>query len=145
MANVLRISAVVLLAIVAAGCGGAARPEKTASRGVPRALAQDWEGKAAAIAAAASAGEDCRARQLAAALQDEVERTRHKLPLRLRSPLLSGVTALADRTTCSRVVVQPPHKKAPRPEPKPHPPKAHGHDKGDDRDHRKGHGKGHGG
>jgi hypothetical protein len=144
MANVLRIlSAVALLAIVAAGCGGAARPEKTASRGVPRALAQEWEGQAAAIAAAATAGDDCRARQLASSLQDEVEQSQHRLPLRLRSPLVTGVTALADRTTCSPVA-HPLHKKAPKPETKP-PPKPHGHDKGGDKDHGKGHGKGHGG
>lgn len=138
------LSAALLLAFVTAGCGGAARPEK-ASRGVPHALAQEWEGKAAAIAAAASAGDDCRARQLAASLRNEVEQSRRKLPLRVRSPLVIGVTALADRTTCPQVTTRPLHREAPKPETKPHPPKHHGHDKGGDKDHHKGQGKGHGG
>ena len=134
MTRMLRIlSAVILLAIVA-GCGGSA-PEKTASPGLPRALAQDWEGQAAAIAAAAAAGQDCHARQLAASLQSEVEQSQHKLPLRLRTPLVTGVTALAARTTCTPVVVPPAHKKEP-------PPK--GHEKGGDKGHDHGHDKGHG-
>jgi hypothetical protein len=130
---VLRIvSAVALLVVVAAGCGGAARPQDSAARGVPRALAQDWEGQASAIANAAAAGNDCRAMHLAASLRAEVAAARHKLPLRLRSPLLTGVNALAARiSTCTRVVTvpaQPPK----GPEPKPKPPKPHappGHDK----------------
>lgn len=102
---------------------------------MPRALAQEWEGQASAIAAAAAAGNDCRAMRLAASLRTEVTASRHKLPLRLRSPLLTGVNALADRvSTCTRVVtVQIPAKgpappKGPKPKP-PHGPPGHGNHK----------------
>ena len=139
MGHVLRIvSAAAVLAVIVAGCGGSAAPQRSASRGVPRALAQDWEGRAAAIAAAASAGNSCRARHLARALRIDVARSRHKLPYRLRSPLLTGVSALADRITCTPVVTNPaPPKKPPKgPHPKPKPPKHHG-PHGDDKGHDK--------
>jgi hypothetical protein len=134
MGNVLRIfSVAALLAVSAAGCGGATRPQRAALRGVPPVLAQDWEGQASAIASAASAGNSCRALHLAASLRDDVAASKHRLPLRLRSPLLTGVNALADRITCTPVAT--PLKKPPEPPkgPKPGPPKPHGppgHDKG---------------
>lgn len=72
--------------------------------------------------------------RLAASLRDEVTAARHKLPLRLRSPLLAGVNALADRiSTCIRVqvvTVQSPPAKGPGPKP-PHGPPGHGHGHGD--------------
>jgi hypothetical protein len=139
MAKVLRIlSGAALLVVVVAGCGGAA-PRGSASQRLPRALAQDWEGQASAIATAADAGNDCRAMRLAASLSAEVAASRHKLPVRLRSPLLTGVNDLADRiSTCTRIVtvpVQPKPPKGPKPPPKPKPPKPHppGHDKGHDK------------
>jgi hypothetical protein len=102
---------------------------------MPRALAQEWAGQASAIASAAAAGDDCRAMQLAASLRDEVSASRYKLPPRLRTPLLTGVNALADRiSTCTRVVTVetlpqgPP--KGPKPKPPPGPPKHH-HGHGD--------------
>lgn len=115
---------VALLAVVA-GCGAASRPQTSASRGVPRALAQEWAGQASAIASASAAGNDCQAMRLAASLRDEVTASKHKVPLRLRSPLLTGVTALADRiSTCTRVVTVPtPPPKGPKPKP------PHGHHK----------------
>jgi hypothetical protein len=137
MAHVLRIlSAAALLGVVLAGCGGAGAPQRSAFRGVPPALAQDWEGQASAIATAASAGNSCRALHLAALLRADVAKSQSKVPYRLRSPLLTGVNALADRITCTPVVAKPsPPKKEPKP--KPPPPKApkppHGHDKGHDK------------
>src|SRR3954453_18131817 len=123
MAKVLRtLPALALLAIVATGCGGAS-PERAATRGVPRALAQAWEGQADAIATAAAAGNDCRARRLAASLRADVRNSAHKLPLRLRSPLLTGVTSLADRISCTPVTE--PTTPAKKPEP-PKPPGHHG-------------------
>ena len=128
------VSAVALFAVVAAGCGGAARPQRSAAHGMPQALAREWERQASAIAAAAAAGNDCRAMRLAASLRAAVTAFRHKLPLGLRSPLLTGVNALADRiSTCTRVVtVQTPTKpkppgppKGPKPKP-PHGPPGHG-------------------
>jgi hypothetical protein len=100
---------------------------------VPQALAQDWEGQVSAIATAASAGDSCRALQLASSLRADVAASKDKLPSRLRTPLLSGVNALADRITCT-----PP---SPRKPPKP-PQERHG-----DRGHHghRGHGEGDGG
>jgi hypothetical protein len=140
-ARVLRIlAAAALLAVVVTGCGSAARPERAASRGLPRALARGWERQAAAIAAAAALGNDCRAQRLAISLRDDVVQSQNRLPLRLRSPLRVGVNSLAERTACTPVATttpppkesQPPHK-GPEPKP-PKPPKKHGphgHDKGD--------------
>lgn len=110
-----------LLAVIAAGCGGAAPSQSSASDRIPQPLARAWEGQASAIATAASAGEGCRAMRLAASLREEVTAARRKLPLRLRSPLLTGVNALADRiSTCTRVrvvTVQTPPPKGPKPKP----------------------------
>jgi hypothetical protein len=126
MGQVLRIvPTAALLAVVLAGCGGGAPPQRSAFRGVPSALAQDWERQASAIAAAASAGNSCLASQLAVALRTDVTRSQQKLPPRLRLPLLTGVIALADRTTCP-----PPVTSVPRKPPKP-PPEKHGHHKHD--------------
>jgi hypothetical protein len=136
MLKVLRIlSVAALLVAVVAGCGNAA-PQRSAANGVPRALARQWETQASAIATAAAAGNECRAMHLAASLRTEVAGSRHKLPLRLRSPLLTGVNALAARvSTCTQVVTVPVQPKPPE-EPKhnPEPPKHHhGHHKGDDK------------
>jgi hypothetical protein len=94
---------------------------------VPRTLAQDWEGQASAIAAAAAAGDDCRALQLATALRGDVTTAQSRVPSRLRRPLVHSVTELADRLTCTP---PPPTTQAspkkPKPPPKP-PHKEHGH------------------
>jgi hypothetical protein len=126
MVKVLRIlSATLLLVVVAAGCGGAARPQRSAFHGVPPALAQDWEGKASGIAAAASAGNSCRALQLANALRADVVASKDRVPSRLRPPLLTSVRALADRIKCTPVVQTPPKRPAPPKEPKPKEPHEH--------------------
>jgi hypothetical protein len=128
MATVLRIlSATALLVIVAAGCGGAAQTQRSAFHGVPRALARDWEGQASAIAAAASAGNSCRALQLANALRADVVASKDKLPSRLRPPLLTSVNALAGRIKCTPVVQTPPTKPTPPKKPKPKEPHEHDH------------------
>lgn len=137
--NVLKaVSVAALVVAVVAGCGGGDRPQRSVAHGVPRTLAQAWEARAAAIASAARAGNSCRAQRLAASLRDDVVSSEHKLPPRLRTPLLTGVNALADRITCTRVVTVPTPSKKPPPKPKPNPkpPKPHGppgHDKGHDR------------
>ena len=111
------LSAVALLAVVAAGCG-AAQTRSSAHHGVPRALAQRWEARASAIAAAANAGDDCQALHLATSLRADVVATEQQVPRRLRAPLVTGVTALADRITCT----------PPPPATKPEKPPKHGHD-----------------
>ena len=130
------VSAAALLVLVAAGCGGAAGRQKPAFQGVPRTLAQTWEGQAAAIAAAAAAGNNCRALQLTDSLRVDVVAAKDRLPARLRPPLLTGVNALANRITCTPA----PRKELPKPPkgPKP-PPERHGHG------HRGHHGHGGGG
>ena len=132
MVRVLRIlSGAALLVVVLAGCGGAA-PQGSASQRLPRALAQDWAAQASAIATAADAGNECRAMRLAASLSADVAASRHKLPVRLRSPLLTGVNDLAARiSTCTRIVtvpVQPKPSKGPKSKPPPHEPGHKGHD-----------------
>ena len=134
------LSAAALLAVLAAGCGGSALPER-ASHGVPRGLARSWADRAEAIAAAASAGDDCRARDLARSLRDDVVQARHKVPLRLQSPLLVSVNSLADRIECTPVATNPAPPEKPHPPhegPKHKPPKKHGphhHHKRDDKGH----------
>jgi hypothetical protein len=105
---VLRIlSAAALFAVVAVGCAGTAPPQRLAVRGVPRALARDWERQASAIASAAAAGNSCNALHLANALRSGVIARQHELPRRLRTPLLTGVNNLAERITCVPTVPAP--------------------------------------
>jgi hypothetical protein len=87
-------------------------------------LAQAWEGQASAIAHAASAGNSCRALQLASSLRADVVSSQQRVPSHLRSALLTGVNALADRITCTPAPTQP--TKPPK-GPKPKPPKPHDH------------------
>ena len=134
--KVLRIVSLAALVVgVAAGCGGASRPQQPRLHGVPHRLAQAWEGQASQIAAAASAGDSCRAMHLADSLRDQVRAAEHKLPPRLRSPLVIGVDRLADGLTCTvTTMVTVPQK------PKPKPPGKHDHH--DDHGHRGGGGDG---
>ena len=127
------VSALALLAIVAAGCGGAARTRDAVRHGVPRQLAQEWATQASTIAAAAAAGNSCRARRLAGSLRSDVISADGRVPGRLRIPLLRSVNSLADRITCTPPPTTVPVTPAPPPGPKPKPPKHddHGHDHGD--------------
>lgn len=129
--------AAALVVLVVAGCGGGAGPQKAALHGVPNALAQDWAAQASEIAAAAAARNDCHAQALANSLRAQVMQKRHLLPLRLRSPLVTGVDSLVASTTCTRTVVEtttqapPPH--GLKPLHKPHDHGHHGHgDQGGD-------------
>ena len=127
------VSAAVVVVLVAAACGSSARPDRTTARGVPRALASVWAAQASQIAETARAGDGCSAHQLANTLRDEIVAKQAELPVRLSSPLLMGVNALADRIVCEvppqTVTVSdkkpPPHEPKPKPPPKPPPPKHH--------------------
>jgi hypothetical protein len=135
MPKVVRIAAgMALLVVFAAGCGSATGPHSAAVHGIPRALAQDWEGRASAIADAASAGNSCRALQLAASLRHDVVTSEHEVPLRLRLPLRTGVNALADRITCTPAAKPKPPEHPPK-KPKPKPPRRHGPHGHDEEDH----------
>jgi hypothetical protein len=92
---------VTLLVLVAAGgCGGSARPDGSAARGLPRVLADEWARQASAVADAAATGDTCRAAQLASALRTDIIEKESKVPARLQPALLTGVNALADRIVC---------------------------------------------
>ncbi|HEU5476518.1 MAG TPA: hypothetical protein VFU64_01665 [Gaiellaceae bacterium] len=132
------VSAVAVVALVAAGCGGASRPHETSAGGVPRALAHAWEAQASAIAAAAATGDGCRAHALATALRTDVIHAGSRVPSRLRMPLLDGVNSLADRIVCTpppQTVTRPASPKKPKPPAHDdhghHDHHGHGHDKGD--------------
>jgi hypothetical protein len=134
--TVLRLfSAVALLAVVAAGCGSGRTTRGPADRGIPRALAHSWEAQASAIAEAAASRDDCKALDLARSLRSRVVATERRVPVRLRSPLMTGVNALVSRLTCT----PPPAPTTPKEPPKPPEPP---HDKHDDHGHHDHHGKG---
>ncbi|HJU36246.1 MAG TPA: hypothetical protein VJ716_02370 [Gaiellaceae bacterium] len=117
----LRIASVAaLVAFLAAGCGGGSRPQQPSLHGVPRDLAHDWERQASKIAGAVSAGDSCGAMHLADSLRDQVRAAQHRLPPRLRLPLVTGVENLADRLTCTVTTVET----VPQ---KPKPPAKHDH------------------
>ena len=114
--------------LVAAGCGGSARPRSTAAaRGLPPALAQQWAAQASSIADVAANGQGCRAQRLASTLRNEIIAHEGRVPARLRSPLVTGANALANRITCTPqpVTVQT------KPPPKKHGPGPDHHDHGD--------------
>ena len=73
-----------------------------------------------------SSGDDCGAMRLAYSLRDQIVATERRVPLRLRSPLVTGINALADRITCTVTTVETVPQKPPK-----HPPPPHGgHDHG---------------
>jgi hypothetical protein len=129
------VSLLCAVVLLAAGCGGAARSVSTRRTALPRALAHRWAAQADAIAAAAGAGEGCRAKALAGSLRTEVIQTAGSVPARLRSPLLEGVNSLADRIVCvpaPQTVTEPATQPKPpeKPPKKPPPPGRHDHHQG---------------
>jgi hypothetical protein len=135
--TVLRILPVTALAaLLAAGCGSSTGPTHAES-GLPRALASAWANRASAIATAATAGEDCRASQLATSLRDEIISKEGEVPARLQKALVESANALADRITCT----VPPRTMTVAPAPKP--PPGHGKPK-PPHDHHQKHGGGEG-
>jgi hypothetical protein len=120
----LRIAfAVALVVLVAAGCGSTSRPVKSAERGLPRPLAGAWAAQASTIAAAAAAGDGCRARRLAGSLRSQVIEAGGRVPARVSVPLLESINSLADRFAC----VVPPVTVTTTPSPPPKPKEHHGH------------------
>lgn len=97
--GVRRIVCVVCLLALAAGCGGGSRHVSTV-RGVPGSLARSWAKRADAVAAAAAAGDSCRASRLAQSLQNDVIARQSSVPLRYYRVLLRAVNHLANRFTC---------------------------------------------
>ena len=101
--------AVVFLAV---GCGGS-RPAAatTPAAKLPRVLARAWAARADAIAAAAYAGDGCRAEALAASLRDDVVSAVGHVPAAFRTILLVSVNGLANRIACTpppKTVTAPP-------------------------------------
>jgi hypothetical protein len=128
-----------LVVLVAAGCGSGTRHAAPPAPRLPRALAHDWARQANAVAAALAAGDGCTAHARASALQQDVVAAvnAHRVPRRFLEPLTSGVNELAARTAC----VPPPVVSKPAPPPRP----PHGHDHPHDHGHGRGHGHGEGG
>lgn len=128
--DVLRIGLVAILVVLAAGCGGGSASRQPSFQGVPPALAHDWERQASAIGRAASTGDDCEAMHLANSLRAQVFAAAHSVPVRLRSPLVAGVNALANSLTCTVTTVQTvPQKPKPPPKHDHHDEHGHGHHK----------------
>jgi hypothetical protein len=92
--------ALLLVALVGAGCGGAAK--QTAGPHLPRALAHQWAHRADAIAAA----DPCTAHRRASALRTDVIHAvnNRKIPQGLLEPLTSKVNALAAHKACAPVL-----------------------------------------
>jgi hypothetical protein len=93
--------AVLLLAVLVAGCGGGTKP---AGPHLPRALARQWAQRVAAIASA----DPCTAHRRAAALRTDVilAVNKRKIPQSLQEPLTSKVNALAAHKACAPVRVE---------------------------------------
>jgi len=91
-----------LVVLVGAGCGGAAK--QTTGPHLPRVLAQQWAQRADAIAAA----DPCTAHRRAAALRTDVilAVNKRKIPQSLLEPLTSKVNALAAHSACAPVRVE---------------------------------------
>ena len=122
---------VLVLVLLAAGCGSTAKETPPREPHLPRALAQSWARQADAVAASIASNDGCSAQTEVAALQQSVIAAvnEHRVPQRFREPLSSGVNDLADRITCT-----PPPAATPTPAPTPHPkhekkPKHHEHGK----------------
>jgi hypothetical protein len=90
-----------LVVLMAAGCGSATGSRGAGTHVLPRALAREWAARASEIADAAANGDSCRASQLAGSLRDDIIGSERKVPARLRSALVTGVNALADRISCT--------------------------------------------
>jgi hypothetical protein len=120
------------LALLAAGCGGAAPPPKPRQPHLPRALAATWRTQANAVAEALAARDGCTAKEHATALRasviDAIQSGR--VAPRFQEELLAAVNDLPDRIGCT-----PP----PAPVVEPGPPPKHEHDHGHKHGH---HGKG---
>lgn len=135
----LRLLPLALLLPAAAGCGGSAGSTTAASARLPHALAHAWARRADEVAAAAAAGDGCRARDLASSLRDDVITAEERVPEPYRHTLLASVDRLADGIPCTppvqtvTTVAPPPEKHGKGP--------GKGHDKG--KSH--GHGRGNGG
>lgn len=116
------------LALLLAGCGGSARPQRAGTPGLPRHLATVWATQADEIAAAAQVPATCsQAQTLAGSLAQEVAVKINRIPARLRTPLLDAVTSLAHSITCASPPTKP---KGPPPRKEPKPKEKHGHGHG---------------
>lgn len=99
-----RLFALVLLALAAAGCGGSAKPRVvTVQPRLPRALAQDWQQQADAVAAALAANDGCTARAKAVALQQSVIQAidARRIPRRFDETLQGAANELVDGIACT--------------------------------------------
>lgn len=122
---------VAVVALVAAGCGGAAKERAAPTPPkLPRALAQSWARQADAIAAAVASGDGCAAQLRAIALRTEVVGAvnERRVARRYLESLVGAVNDLAGRITCTPA----PAPKQPKPNEHDKPKKHDKHGKGGD-------------
>ncbi len=102
-------AALVLAAVVLAGCGGHSS-HRTAQPKLQRALAQQLATLSERVAEKLDAGDSCSALVAANALQSQTIAAvnGHKVPDALKEPLMSAATELASRIQCAPA---PPHHK----------------------------------
>jgi hypothetical protein len=123
-----RSAALLLAAFLIAGCGGtAAQTPPRSPPKIPRALAQQWEAEAQAVAAALASGDGCNAKTAATGLREQIIEAvnAHSFPSRYQATLLGAVNDLPDKIVCTPA---PPTTTDEHPKPPKH---GHGkHDKG---------------
>ena len=112
----MKLSLLVLLALVAAGCGAAKHAAAPLAPRLPRALAQSWARQADAIAASIDAGNGCTAQSQATALRVQIVQAinAHKVARGYLEPLTATVNELPSRISCTPppVVTVPSHGKS---------------------------------
>lgn len=96
-------AAAAVVALCAAGCGGARHGAAAAQPRLPRALAQTWAQQADRIAAALAAGDGCAAETQATALRAQIVQAagERRIAQRLVAPLVGAVNDLPNRIVCT--------------------------------------------
>ena len=95
-----RLLAILVLAVSFTACGGSATPPREAK--IPARLGADFAAQADSVVASLEAGEPCRAREQAVALQSDVTQaiSAGRIPAKFRDELRSGVARLVSEIDC---------------------------------------------
>jgi hypothetical protein len=103
-----RLLAVLVVGIALTACGGSEAPPREPK--IPARLANDLAAKADAVAESLEAGDPCRAREQAVALQADVTQAINagRIPAAFRRELLSAASELAGQIECLPAEPSPP-------------------------------------